>query len=95
LASKGIVVLQMNDIFWDSLETHQETERAMSAYENAIEYLDQKCIIDRSRVGFVGFSRTCMYVKYALTHSTQHFAAAILWLMDSRADTCNILSTAI
>jgi hypothetical protein len=77
LASKGIVVLQMNDIFYDSLETPQETERAMSAYENAVEYLDHKGIIDRSRVGLVGFSRTCLYVKYALTHSSQHFAAAI------------------
>jgi dipeptidyl aminopeptidase/acylaminoacyl peptidase len=68
----------MNDIFVDSLETPQETERAMSAYENAAEYLDQKGIIDRSRVGLVGFSRTCLYVKYTLTHSSQHFAAAIV-----------------
>ncbi len=78
LASKGIVVLQMNDIFYDSLETPQETERAMSAYENAVEYLDQKGIIDRGRVGLVGFSRTCLYVKYTLTHSSQHFAVAIV-----------------
>jgi len=77
LVSKGIVVLQMNDIFDDSLGTPQEPERAMSAYENAIEYLDQRGIIDRSRVGLAGFSRTCLYVKYALTHSSQHFAAAI------------------
>jgi dipeptidyl aminopeptidase/acylaminoacyl peptidase len=77
LASKEIVVLQMNDIFHDSLDTPQEPERAMSAYENAIEYLDQRGIVDRSRVGLVGFSRTCLYVKYALTHSSQHFAAAI------------------
>jgi dipeptidyl aminopeptidase/acylaminoacyl peptidase len=78
LASKGIVVLQVNDIFRDSLDTLQENERAMSAYENAVEYLAQKGIIDRSRVGLVGFSRTCMYVKYTLTHSSQQFAAAIV-----------------
>jgi len=77
LVSKGIVVLQANDIFRDSLDTPQEPERAMSVYENAVEYLDQKGIIDRSRVGLVGFSRTCLYVKYTLTHSNQHFAAAI------------------
>ena len=77
LVSKGIVVLQMNDIFYDSLDTPQEPERAMSAYENAVQYLDQKGIIDRSRVGLVGFSRTCLYVKYTLTHSNHHFAAAI------------------
>ena len=77
LVSKGIVVLQMNDIFHDSLGTPQEPERVMTAYESAVEYLDQKGIIDRSRVGLVGFSRTCLYVKYTLTHSSQHFAAAI------------------
>jgi dipeptidyl aminopeptidase/acylaminoacyl peptidase len=77
LVGKGIVVLQMNDIFYDSLDTLQEMERAMSAYENAIEYLDRKGIVDRGRVGLVGFSRTCLYVKYALTHSSEHFAAAI------------------
>jgi hypothetical protein len=78
LVSRRIVVLQMNDIFRDSLDTPQETERAMSAYENAVKYLDQKGIIDRSRVGLVGFSRTCLYVKYTLTHSSQRFAAAIV-----------------
>jgi dipeptidyl aminopeptidase/acylaminoacyl peptidase len=78
LVGKEIVVLQMNDIFYDSLDTSQETERAMSAYENAVEYLDRKGVIDRNRVGLVGFSRTCLYVKYALTHSSQHFAAAIV-----------------
>src|SRR5260370_10370013 len=49
----------------------------MSAYENAIEYLDQRRIIDPKRIGIVGFSRTCIYVKYALTHSGR-FAAAIV-----------------
>jgi len=67
----------MDDIFPDTLVTPQEAERAMDAYEKAVEYLDQKGIIDRTRVGLVGFSRTCLYVKYALTHSSQHYAAAI------------------
>ncbi len=78
MASSGIVVLQIKDIFLDSLVTPQEPERAMSAYENAIEYLDQTGIIDPARVGLVGFSRTCLYVKYALTHSSRHFAAAVV-----------------
>jgi len=47
----------------------------MNAYEKALEYLDQKGIIDRTHVGVVGFRRTCLYVKYALTHSSQHFTA--------------------
>jgi hypothetical protein len=78
LANKGIVVLQMNDIFHDFLLTPQEPERAMSAYENAVELLDEKGIIDRERVGLVGFSRTCFYVKYTLTHSRRRFAAAVV-----------------
>lgn len=78
LAGRGIVVLQVKDIFYDSLNTPQEPDRAMRAYENAIEYLDRKEIIDRHRVGLAGFSRTSLYVKYTLTHSNQRFAAAIV-----------------
>jgi dipeptidyl aminopeptidase/acylaminoacyl peptidase len=78
LASNGIVVLQVEDIFSDSLDTAQEPERAMNAYETGIEYLDKRGIVDRDRVGIVGFSRTCLYVKYALTHSDYRFAAAVV-----------------
>jgi dipeptidyl aminopeptidase/acylaminoacyl peptidase len=78
LASRGIVVLQIDDIFYDTLETAGEDERVMSAYESGIDYLDREGIIDRNRVGLTGFSRTCMYVKYALTHSVDHFAAALV-----------------
>jgi dipeptidyl aminopeptidase/acylaminoacyl peptidase len=77
LAAKGIAVLQVNDIFPDSLVTPQEPERAMSTYEHAVELLDENGIIDRNKVGLIGFSRTCLYVKYTLTHSRQRFAAAI------------------
>jgi hypothetical protein len=78
LASKEIVVLQVNDIFYDLLQTPREALQAMIAYESAIRYLDQKGVIDPSRVGIVGFSRTSFYVKYALTHSSIRFAAAIV-----------------
>jgi dipeptidyl aminopeptidase/acylaminoacyl peptidase len=78
LAGRGIVVLQINDIFYDSLETAGEDDRVMNAYESGIDYLDRQGIIDRDRVGLTGFSRTCMYVKYALTHSVDHFAAAVV-----------------
>lgn len=77
LASRGIIVLQINDAFYDSENTPAETERVLNAYESAIDYLDEREIVDRDRVGIVGFSRTCLYVKYALTHSGQRFAAAI------------------
>lgn len=78
LASQGIVVLQMNDIFFDTIETPEEPKRAENAYLGAIRYLNAQGIIDPARVGIIGFSRTCMYVKYALTHASSHFAAAVI-----------------
>lgn len=78
LASRGIAVLQMNDIFEDSLDTPFEAERAVAAYESAVKYLDQKGIVDSARVGLVGFSRTGFYVTSALTGSSLHIAAAVL-----------------
>ncbi len=73
LAGKGIVVLQLPQL---AVGTGEEGERNTHAMESAIDYLDQKGIIDRTRVGLIGFSRTCYHVKYALTHSKVHFAAA-------------------
>ncbi len=78
LASRGIIVLQMDDIFYDSLETTREAERAMNAYESAVSDLDRRGMIDPERVGIIGFSRTSYYVKYVLTHSAMHFSAAIV-----------------
>lgn len=78
LASQGIVVLQMNDIFFDTIETPEEPKRAANAYLSAITYLSAQGIIDLKRIGIIGFSRTCLYVKYALTHSSEHFAAAVI-----------------
>ena len=82
LAAKGIMVLQTEhfddvDDWWSTLvDTPGEIDRYVSVYEGGIEYLDEKGLIDRDRVGIIGFSRTCLYVKYALTHSKYHFAAA-------------------
>lgn len=73
LANRGIAVLQLGELAIGSAE---EGDRNMRAIESAIDYLDQRGIIDRERVGLIGFSRTCYHVKYALAHSTFHFAAA-------------------
>lgn len=78
LASAGIVVLQMNDISFDVIETPEELRHALGDYLSAIRYLDAHGIIDPRRVGIIGFSRTCMYVEYALTHASAHFAAAVI-----------------
>jgi dipeptidyl aminopeptidase/acylaminoacyl peptidase len=76
LASKGFVVLQMPDFDYQGLSPAQEVLRAVSAFEGAVHELDRIGLIDPARVGLLGFSRTCLYVKYALAHSTYRFSAA-------------------
>ena len=78
LAAEGFFVLQAPDPDGGVWDTPEEAPRAMAVYEGAIDYLDRKGIIDRSRVGLIGFSRTCLYVVYTLAHSKHHFAAAAI-----------------
>jgi dipeptidyl aminopeptidase/acylaminoacyl peptidase len=78
LAAKGIVVLQVPDSHdWSIRDTPQENPMMMETFERAIDYLDQKGVIDRDRVGLIGFSQTCLYVQYTLTHSKYKIAAAV------------------
>jgi dipeptidyl aminopeptidase/acylaminoacyl peptidase len=77
LAARGMVVLQVIENF-DVVSTPQEGPIQTAVYEGAIEDLDRKGLIDRSKVGLIGFSRTCFYVKYALTHSKYRFASAVV-----------------
>lgn len=44
--------------------------------ESAVKSLDERGIIDPSKVGLIGFSRGGWYVDYALTHSQIRFRAA-------------------
>jgi dipeptidyl aminopeptidase/acylaminoacyl peptidase len=76
LAGKGFFVLQQDDPDWHVWVTSKEAPTAMAAYESAIQYLDQRGLIDKRRVGIIGFSRTFWYVTYTLTHSKYHFSAA-------------------
>jgi dipeptidyl aminopeptidase/acylaminoacyl peptidase len=62
----------------DGAAADAETHGEMAAYEGSIDYLDARDLIDRNRVGIIGFSRTGMTVEYTLTHSKHHFAAASL-----------------
>jgi len=79
LAAKGIMVLQAEkpdrSAVLGHLATGAEAQWRISAYEGAVDYLDARGLVDRSRVGIMGFSRTCWYVKYALTHSNFPFKA--------------------
>jgi len=76
LAGKGFFVLQENAPDWHLVGTPKEAPGAMASYEGAIDDLDRRGLIDRNRVGIIGFSRTFWYVTYTLTHSKHHFAAA-------------------
>jgi len=91
LAAKGIVVLQAwtfknrndHDHYNDGGKFGTTREQAgrnfnVAAYEGAIDLLDNEGLIDRDRVGIVGFSRTVSMVAYILTHSRYRFAAASL-----------------
>lgn len=77
LAGKDIMVLQANEIWGGpDFDTPLEIQREVSTFEGAIDDLDRKALIDRNRVGIVGFSRTGTFVAFALTHSKYRFAAA-------------------
>lgn len=82
LAARGIMVLQVGySTKQDEGQfenTTAEGPRQMAAYEGAIDYLDKRGLIDRSRVGIIGFSRTVYTVAYTLTHSHYRFTAATL-----------------
>jgi dipeptidyl aminopeptidase/acylaminoacyl peptidase len=91
LAARNILVLQTQNFKHqqDYERSHQEArfgatleESAknfiVTGYETAIDYLDGEGLIDRNRVGIIGFSRTVCFVGYALTHSKYRFAAASL-----------------
>jgi hypothetical protein len=45
-------------------------------FEGLIDELDRRDLIDRNRVGIIGFSRTVYHVEYTLTHSKYRIAAA-------------------
>ncbi|MFN2532693.1 MAG: hypothetical protein ABR555_15490 [Pyrinomonadaceae bacterium] len=75
LAGKGFAVLQVEEDL-SKLSTLEEAPREASAYEGAIDYLDNLGIIDRERVGVIAHSQTGLGVQYALTHSKYHFGAA-------------------
>jgi dipeptidyl aminopeptidase/acylaminoacyl peptidase len=79
LVANGIVVLQIPDSHdWSTRDTPLEAPFMMKTYENAIDYLDRKGVIDRHRLGLIGFSQTCLYVQYMLTHSKYQIAAAVV-----------------
>ncbi len=78
LAAKGIVVLELNSFDGPTMGTSQEGPMQMRGVESAIDFLVAQHNIDPERIGMIGFSRTCYFVSYTLTHSKRRFAAATL-----------------
>ena len=81
LAAHGIFVLQVDDTDGKLLENRkigqlEEVRRAVKIYQSAISYLSAMGLIDPRRVGIIGFSHTCFFVDWALTHDPHLFAAA-------------------
>src|SRR6266702_2956965 len=83
LAAQDIVVLQIGGSTESGADgrngnSPREAPRQMAAYEGAIDYLDRRGLIDRSKVGIIGFSRTVFHTEYTLTHSKYPIAAVDL-----------------
>jgi hypothetical protein len=72
---KEMIVLQM-DLRLTHLSSPEEASDNLDGFQGAIEQLVSGGLVDRGRVGVIGFSRTCFHVLYALTQSPRLFAAA-------------------
>jgi dipeptidyl aminopeptidase/acylaminoacyl peptidase len=76
LASAGFVVLQIKKK--PNKMSEADPQDHLEGYRSAIESLDKAGLIDRSKVGVVGFSWTCWYVVNALIKEPGLFAAATI-----------------
>jgi hypothetical protein len=74
LASAGFVVLQIRKR--PSLISEEDPQIHLEAYRSAIDSLSNAGLIDRSKVGVVGFSWTCWYAVNAIVKAPKLFAAA-------------------
>jgi hypothetical protein len=77
LANAGIMVLQVDDGVCP-MTTPQELSCASVGYRGAINALVAEGKVDASRVGIVGFSRTCLYVMEAITTDPLLYRAALI-----------------
>jgi dipeptidyl aminopeptidase/acylaminoacyl peptidase len=78
LAGRGFVVAQTGDVGSEDETTPREGPRQTAMFEGLIDYLNGRGLIDRARVGILGWSRTGYHVRYALTFSKYPFAAAVI-----------------
>jgi hypothetical protein len=76
LSTHGIFVLQLNEYDGDTFYTTKYWDYNRAIYEGAIDYLDELGLIDRNRVGTIGFSNSGNTTASMLTHSDYPIAAA-------------------
>jgi dipeptidyl aminopeptidase/acylaminoacyl peptidase len=53
-----------------------EAVQQMDIWNSAVQALSDRGLVDRDKVGIIGFSRTGWYVEYMVTHSPFRYAAA-------------------
>lgn len=76
MAGHEVLVLQICNCFRGPVAPEDEWPAAQAGYEGAIDHLDRLGLINRNRVGIMGYSWTGTNVAYTLTHSDYPFAAA-------------------
>lgn len=80
LSSMGIMVLQMGKPDGPPIATGVPTEGPsyVAGFEGAVQELSDRAIVDPTRVGLIGWSRSGLYVSYAVAFSEIEFAAATI-----------------
>jgi dipeptidyl aminopeptidase/acylaminoacyl peptidase len=76
LQGAGIMVLQVRENC--TTTAPDEARCAVAGYEAAVRQLTSAGLVDPTRIGIVGFSRTCLYAMQALTQSNLPIAAALV-----------------
>ena len=79
LAAKGIMVLQTATGVAGAtcpIVTPEEGPCAVTMFESAANQLVSDGLVDREKIGIIGFSRTCFSVMEMLTTSSVHLSAA-------------------
>ena len=89
IASAGIVYLARSD-YGENFDQQAEIDKRpkgypggiaeavqqMDIWDSAIDTLSKRGLIDESKIGIIGFSRTGLQVEFDLIHSQLHYAAA-------------------
>jgi dipeptidyl aminopeptidase/acylaminoacyl peptidase len=77
---RGFIVLTIDETSGGvdiSRDRSNEAPKVIDGYGSAIRSLAENGLIEPTKVGAIGWSRTSYYVKYALTHAPELFAAAV------------------